>query len=54
MITFSNVTKVYDNKVKALDHVSFSVKEGEIVGFIGPNGSGKTTSMKMMTGNFAC
>ena len=50
MITFSNVTKVYDNKVKALDHVSFSVKEGEIVGFIGPNGSGKTTSMKMMTG----
>ena len=50
MITFSNVTKVYGNKVKALDQVSFSVKEGEIVGFIGPNGSGKTTSMKMMTG----
>ena len=50
MIHFSNVTKVYNNEVKALDNVSFSVHKGEIVGFIGPNGSGKTTSMKMMTG----
>ena len=50
MITFSNVTKIYNNEVKALDNISFSVRKGEIVGFIGPNGSGKTTSMKMMTG----
>ena len=50
MITFSNVTKIYNNEVKALDDVSFSVHKGEIVGFIGPNGSGKTTSMKLMTG----
>ena len=50
MITFSDVSKTFDGGVKAVDHVSFEVNPGEIVGFIGPNGSGKTTSMKMMTG----
>lgn len=50
MIRFENVTKTFDGKVKAVDNVSFTVNPGEIVGFIGPNGSGKTTSMKMMTG----
>lgn len=50
MISFSNVSKTFQKTVRAVDHVSFTVKEGEIVGFIGPNGSGKTTSMKMMTG----
>jgi ribosome-dependent ATPase len=34
----------------AVDHVSFSIERGEIFGFIGPNGSGKTTTMKMLTG----
>ena len=50
MIKFENVTKTYNKKVKAVDDVSFRVKGGEIVGFIGPNGSGKTTTMKMLTG----
>lgn len=50
MIAFEHVSKSYDGRVKAVDDVSFSVNQGEIVGFIGPNGSGKTTSMKMMTG----
>lgn len=50
MISFQNVSKSFDGKVKAVDDVSFTVNPGEIVGFIGPNGSGKTTSMKMMTG----
>ena len=39
MIKFQNVTKTYNKSVKALDDVSFNVKGGEIVGFIGPNGS---------------
>ncbi len=34
----------------AVDHASFSIDEGEIYGFIGPNGSGKTTTIKMLTG----
>ncbi|MFH1560311.1 MAG: ABC transporter ATP-binding protein [Chloroflexota bacterium] len=34
----------------AVDHISFSVAEGEIVAFLGPNGAGKTTAVKMLTG----
>ena len=50
MIKFRNVTKTYNKTVKALDDVSFDVSGGEIVGFIGPNGSGKTATMKLLTG----
>ncbi len=50
MIKFENVTKVYNKTVRAIDDISFNVKGGEIVGFIGPNGSGKTTTMKLLTG----
>lgn len=49
MIKFINVTKKY-NDFTAVDNLSFEVKKGEIVGFIGPNGSGKTTTMKLISG----
>src|SRR5436190_22215434 len=39
----------YD-EVHAADKVSFSIDEGELVGFLGPNGAGKTTVLKMLSG----
>ena len=37
-------------ETRAADGVSFSIKEGEFVGFLGPNGAGKTTTLKMLAG----
>ncbi|MBU0975257.1 MAG: ATP-binding cassette domain-containing protein [Patescibacteria group bacterium] len=36
--------------IKAVDNVSFTIDEGEMVGFIGPNGAGKTTTLKVLSG----
>ena len=49
MIEVKNVTKKY-GKIVAVDDVSFTIKEGEIVGLLGPNGAGKSTTMNMITG----
>ncbi|RJP47402.1 MAG: ATP-binding cassette domain-containing protein [Armatimonadetes bacterium] len=43
------VVRKYDS-VSAVDDISFSIKEGELVGFIGPNGAGKTTTLKCLSG----
>ncbi|MEP2667600.1 MAG: gliding motility-associated ABC transporter ATP-binding subunit GldA [Cyclobacteriaceae bacterium] len=48
-LQIQNLTKVYGQQ-KAVDSISFSVEEGEIVGFLGPNGAGKSTTMKITTG----
>src|SRR5438552_7917006 len=48
IIEAENLTKSYKGKVKAVDHISFSVEEGEVFGFLGPNGAGKTTTIKML------
>lgn len=49
MIKVENVTKKYGGYV-AVNDMSFTVEDGEIVGFLGPNGAGKTTTMNMITG----
>jgi ABC-2 type transport system ATP-binding protein len=48
MIQVKNLTKYYGPHL-ALDNVSFSVAEGEIVGFLGPNGAGKSTALRILT-----
>ncbi len=50
MIEIKNVSKTYDKKVKAVDDLSITFKNGEIIGFIGANGAGKTTTLKMICG----
>jgi ABC-2 type transport system ATP-binding protein len=37
-------------ETRAADNISFSIREGELVGFLGPNGAGKTTTLKMLSG----
>jgi len=49
MIEVRNLTKRYGELI-AVDRVSFTAREGEILGFLGPNGAGKTTTMRVITG----
>src|SRR5699024_4659739 len=49
MIEVTNVHKKFDQK-QALEQVTFDVKQGEIFGLLGPSGAGKTTTIKLLTG----
>ncbi|HEX8701631.1 MAG TPA: ABC transporter ATP-binding protein [Myxococcaceae bacterium] len=49
MIEVQNLTKRYRDRM-AIEGLSFTVNEGEILGFLGPNGAGKSTTMKLLTG----
>ncbi len=53
MIEVRNLTKKYGNK-NAVDNISFTVNDGEILGFLGPNGAGKSTTMNILTGYISC
>lgn len=50
---FSSIASLFRrtyHHVTALDRVSFSIKEGELIGYIGPNGAGKSTTVKILSG----
>jgi ABC-2 type transport system ATP-binding protein len=49
VIEVENLTRAF-GQFKAVDNITFDVKRGEIFGFLGANGAGKTTAMKMLTG----
>ena len=49
MIEVKNLTKQYGDK-RGVNNISFTVNEGEILGFLGPNGAGKSTTMNILTG----
>ena len=52
MIEVTNLTKKYGDHI-AVDHLSFRVEKGQIYGFLGPNGTGKSTTMNIITGYLA-
>jgi len=49
IITVRDLTLVYADGTKAVDNISFNVKNGEFFGFLGPNGAGKSTTIKVLT-----
>ncbi|MCZ2121194.1 MAG: ABC transporter ATP-binding protein [Anaerolineales bacterium] len=49
VVTVQNLTRRF-GEFTAVDHINFEVKQGEIVGYLGPNGSGKTTTIRMLLG----
>lgn len=49
-INIENLKKSYDGQSNALNDISLSIKKGEIFGFLGPNGSGKTTTVRILNG----
>ncbi len=49
ILRITGLTKAYGS-FTAVDHISFSVEEGEVVGLLGPNGAGKTTTINMILG----
>ena len=49
-VELQNITKIYDKTIKALDDISFTVKDGEFFILLGPTGAGKTTTLRSIAG----
>ena len=50
LVEINNLTKFYEKKKLALDHLNLTIPRGKIIGLLGPNGSGKTTLIKLING----
>lgn len=50
MIIAENLVKIYSGDVKALDGVSFHIEQGEVCGYLGSNGAGKSTTIRILCG----
>lgn len=50
MLEIKNFSKIYDGKKHAVDHLTLSIAQGDIYGFIGANGAGKTSTIKAVVG----
>ncbi len=50
ILKINNLTKIYKNKLKALDHLTLNILEGEIFALLGPNGAGKSTLINTICG----
>ena len=48
MIEFKDVSKIYENNVKALSNVNIKINSGDFVFLVGPSGAGKSTFIKML------
>lgn len=52
LVQVENLSRYYQTHC-AINHLSFALKAGEVLGFLGPNGAGKTTTMQVISGNLA-
>src|SRR4051794_24027730 len=50
LLQTTNLTKIYGNRMIALNGVNLSVEKGQVFGLLGPNGAGKTTLLKLLLG----
>ncbi|MDO7204084.1 ABC transporter ATP-binding protein [Paraclostridium bifermentans] len=50
MLYVDNLTKTYNNKIVAIKNLSFSLNKNKVLGLVGPNGSGKTTTINLILG----
>jgi len=52
LVQVENLSRYYQN-LRAINHLSFTLNAGEVLGFLGPNGAGKSTTMQVISGNLA-
>jgi ABC-2 type transport system ATP-binding protein len=52
LVDVDGLSRFYGN-IQAVRDISFTIRQGQVLGFLGPNGAGKTTTMQILSGNLA-